>query len=114
MKKIVSLVLIICVLSFCFVSCGNDEEIKNKLCASEWEFVWDYSQTEVYEFNENGTYDLTIYSFISGQSEQSGTYTIENDRIKLVRDNDSYESELTYKYENNSLTLTCRNKTVTH
>ena len=112
MKKIVALLVALVLLSVCLVSCNNSKAIQNKLCASEWEFNWEGLQVETYKFNSDGTYELTIESALVGDVEQTGSYTISDEKIKLVRDSDSYESELTYTYSDNTLTLTCRNKTV--
>ena len=112
MKKIAILLATLIILSACLSSCGDSKVIQNKLCASEWEFNYDELQIEVYTFNSNGTYELTIDSVFFDTVEQTGTYTISDEKIELVRDGDSYKSELTYAYSNDTLTLTCRNKTV--
>lgn len=112
MKKIALLLVTLIVLSTCLMSCDNSKEIQNKLCASEWEFSWEEIQVETYKFNSDGTYELTIESALFGDIEQTGSYTISDGKIELVRDSDSYKSELTYTYSDNILTLTCRNKTV--
>ena len=112
MKKIAVLLVALIILSVCLVSCGNSKAIQNKLCASEWKFNWEGLQVETYKFNSDGTYELTIESALVGDVEQTGTYTISDEKIELVRDSDSYKSELTYTYSDGTLTLTCRNKTV--
>lgn len=112
MKKISVLLVALIILSVCLVSCGNSKAIQDKLCASEWEFNWEGSQIETYKFNSDGTYKLTIESTLLADVEQTGTYTISDEKIELVRDSDSYKSELTYTYSDGTLTLTCRNKTV--
>lgn len=112
MKKITILLVALIILSVCLVSCSNSKAIQNKLCASEWEFNWEGLQVDTYTFNSDGTYELTIESALVGDIEQTGTYTISDGKIELVRDSDSYKSELTYTYSDNTLTLTCRNKTV--
>ena len=112
MKKIAVLLVALTILSLCLLSCNNSNAIKDKLCASEWEFNWEGVQSETYKFNTDGTYSLTINSALFNAGEQTGTYTVSDGKIELIRTNDSYKSELTYTYSNNILTLTCRNKTV--
>ena len=112
MKKITVLLVALILLSACLLSCNNSKAIQNKLCASEWEFAWDGLQVETYKFNRDGTYKLTIESALFEDVEQTGTYTISDEKIELVRDGDSYKSELTYTYSDSTLTLTCRNKIV--
>lgn len=112
MKKIAVLLVALTILSLCLLSCNNSNAIKDKLCASEWEFNWEGVQSETYKFNTDGTYSLTINSALFTAGEQTGTYTVSDGKIELIRTTDSYKSELTYTYSNNILTLTCRNKTV--
>jgi hypothetical protein len=112
MKKIAVLLVALTILSLCLLSCNNSNAIKDKLCASKWEFNWEGVQSETYKFNTDGTYSLTINSVLFNAGEQTGTYTISDGKIELIRTNDSYKSELTYTYSNNILTLTCRNKAV--
>ena len=112
MKKLAVLLVALIILSVCLVSCGNSKAIQNKLCASEWKFNWEGIQVETYKFNSDGTYKLTIESALVGDVEQTGSYTISDEKIELVRDGDSYKSELSYTYSDNTLTVTCRNKSV--
>ena len=112
MKKIAVLLLTLIIISGCLLSCNNSKAIQNKLCTSEWVFNWEGIQAETYKFNSDGSYKLTIESAVVNDVEQTGSYTIYDEKIELVRDGDSYKSELTYTYSNDVLTLTCRNKTV--
>ena len=105
--------LVLALASLFLVSCGGTAAVEKKLCSSAWEFVWEGIQTETYTFKDDGTYTLEIDSSLVGSVSQSGTYTVDEDSVNLVRDSDSYESSLTYTYESGSLTLTCRNKSLT-
>ena len=112
MKKITVLLIALIVLSVCLVACSGSETVQDKLCASEWKFNWEGLQVETYKFNSDGTYELTIKSSLIGDTEQSGSYTVSDGKVELVRNGDSYKSELTYTYSDGILALTCRNNTV--
>ena len=112
MKKIIVFLAVLIALSTCLCACSDSKAIQKKLCESDWVFNWDGLQTETYKFNSDGTYKLTITSTLFNKVEQTGTYTISDEQIELVRDNDSYKSTMSYTYEDGTLTLTCRNKTV--
>lgn len=114
MKKIIVFLLAVSILVVCLASCGETKAIKNKLCGPEWTFSWEEALfEETYIFNSDGTYKAIIYSGLAGMEvEHTGKYTISEEKIELVRDSDSYESELDYIFEKGTLTLTNRNKSI--
>ena len=101
MKKIISALLLICILTLSLASCGVS---KDKLIGM-WRGEWEYNGNDiisVFELKEDGTYTeitfkrsahATDYSI---SSTENGTYEIKGKKVRLS-DAPGSATEFTYK-----------------
>ena len=99
MKKIISIVLLICTLTICLASCSTSKDKFVGTWRGEWEYNGDLF-VSVIDIYEDETYKEVMYKNYSYHSTETGKYEIEGNEIHL------YETDkrwTTYKYTNGQL-----------
>ena len=105
MKKFLALFLIFMFCTCMLSACGNDPESD---IVGTWEYKNEITgQVFVYEFYENGTFEMTVHTEWGYESGvENGTYTISKMKkeFKLER-NTGKVGYLPYEYENGEFIL---------
>lgn len=93
MKKIISIVLLVCTLVLCLASCSSKEKF-----IGTWRGEWEYNgnlYVSIIDIYEDETYKEVTYKNYAYYSTETGKYEIEGNEIRL------YETEkrwTAYKY----------------
>ena len=129
MKKTIAILLMICTLTLCLVSCGHEHEWSNatyenpKMCQKcgetdgmsikemllgEWkeEGASSNSYVGICFTNDGFTSDVVLNGEASGIFPDEGTVTVSDDTIQLINDDGSGYTYFTYIIDENGISLT--------
>lgn len=129
MKKTIAILLMICTLTLCLVSCGHKHEWSNatyenpKICQKcgetdgmsikemllgEWkeEGASSISYVGICFTNDGFTSDVVLNGEASGIFLDEGTVTVSDDTIQLIKDDGSGYTYFTYIIDENGISLT--------
>ncbi len=106
MKRIISILLLVCILALSMSSCSVSE----KKLIGIWRGDWEYNENEIrciFELKEDGTYSEVTFKRKAGSngdfyisSTESGYYEIKGKEVSLC---DSPGSRTVYKYKSGKL-----------
>lgn len=111
MKKIISIVLVLCLSLVLFAGCGtNEDKIIGTWKGSVETGILNTSVNVEYTFNEDGTGSMPVLKSSVG-IDVNFTYTIEGDLITIVTDASILSQTRVYSmvFEGDTLTLTDEN-----
>lgn len=107
MKKVISIVMVLCLALTLFAGCSNEQKIVGTWKGTAQTGLFNTSVDVEYTFNEDGTGSMPVLQ-AGINIDVNFTYTIEEDKITVVTDAVVLSTTKTYTmaFEGDTLTLT--------